>query len=232
MEWMHQSQRRAGFVDRREAGGVLAERLKQFANRKDIAVLALPRGGVPVGYEVARALRAPLDVFVVRKLGLPGQAELAMGAIASGDVRVLNEDVLESYPVSQAAIEAVARAERLELERRERAYRDGRPLVPIDGRIVILVDDGLATGSTMRAAVLAVRRLRPARIVVAVPVGAWQTCEALRDVADEVVCAFTPEPFRAVGLWYADFSQTTDEEVRQLLLRANADLPPGIPRSA
>jgi predicted phosphoribosyltransferase len=232
MEWMHPSQRRAGFVDRREAGAVLAERLTQFANRKDIAVLALPRGGVPVGYEVARALRAPLDVFVVRKLGLPGQAELAMGAIASGDVRVLNEDVLESYPVSQAAIEAVTRAERLELERRERAYRDGRPLVPIDGRIVILVDDGLATGSTMRAAVLAVRRLRPARIVVAVPVGAWQTCEALRDVADEVVCAFTPEPFRAVGLWYADFSQTTDEEVRQLLSRANAEATPGIPRSA
>jgi predicted phosphoribosyltransferase len=163
-----------------------------------------------------------LDVFVVRKLGLPGHPELAMGAIASGGVRVMNEDVLESYRVSQAAIEAVTRAERVELERRERAYRDGRPLVAIEGRTVLLVDDGLATGSTMRAAVLAVRRLHPARVVVAVPVGAWQTCEALRDVADDVICVSTPEPFSAVGLWYVDFSQTTDEEVRQLLSRANA----------
>lgn len=195
-------------------------------------MLALPRGGVPIGYEVARALGARLDVFVVRKLGLPGHPELAMGAIASGDVRVMNEEVLEMYPVGHAAIEAVARGERLELERRERAYRQGRPLVPVDGRTVILVDDGLATGSTMRAAVLAVRRLDPARIVVAIPVGARQTCEALREVADEVVCAFSPEPFRAVGLWYADFSQTTDEEVRQLLSRANADTTPGITRSA
>jgi putative phosphoribosyl transferase len=222
MEWLAQSRRHGGYADRREAGAALADRLKHLAHRDDVVVLALPRGGVPVGHEVARMLSAPLDVFVVRKLGLPDHPELAMGAIASGDVQVMNEDVLESYPVSQAAIEAVTRAERLELERREREYRDGRPLVPIDGRTVILVDDGLATGSTMRAAVVAVRRLKPARVVVAVPVGAWQTCQALREVADEVVCAFTPEPFRAVGLWYADFSQTTDAEVRQLLSRANA----------
>jgi predicted phosphoribosyltransferase len=155
-----------------------------------------------------------------------------MGAIASGDVRVLNEEVLESYPLPRAAIEAVTRTERLELERRERAYRDGRPLVPIEGRVVILVDDGLATGSTMRAAVLAIRGLYPARIVVAVPVGAWQTCQDLREVADEVVCPFTPEPFRAVGLWYADFSQTTDEEVRQLLSLNAADSTAPVERSA
>jgi predicted phosphoribosyltransferase len=232
MEWLGQSRRRVGFGDRREAGVVLAARLNQFAHRDDVVVLALPRGGVPVGYEIARALGAELDVFVVRKLGLPGHPELAMGAIASGDVRVLNEDVLESYPVSRAAIESVTRTERVELERRERTYRDGRPLVPIEGRVVILVDDGLATGSTMRAAVLAVRRLHPARVIVAVPVGAVQTCQALREVADEVVCAFTPEPFRAVGLWYADFSQTTDEEVQQLLARANAGATTRVTRSA
>jgi putative phosphoribosyl transferase len=155
-----------------------------------------------------------------------------MGAIASGGVRVLNEDVLESIAVSPNAIDAVTRTEQSELERRERAYRDGRPLVPIEGRVVILVDDGLATGSSMRAAVLAVRRLQPARVVVAVPVGAWQTCQELRAVADEVVCAFTPEPFRAVGLWYADFSQTTDEEVQQLLARANAGATTPVTRSA
>jgi putative phosphoribosyl transferase len=221
MEWFDRSQR-IGFADRRAAGAVLAYRLKQFAGRGDVVVLALPRGGVPVGYEVARVLSAPVDVFVVRKLGLPGHPELAMGAIASGDVRVLNEDVLDSYPVSRAAIGAVTRTERLELERRERAYRDGRPLVPVQGRIAILVDDGLATGSTMWAAVVAVRRLQPARVVVAVPVGARETCEALRKVADDVVCVLTPEPFQAVGLWYVDFSQTTDDEVRQLLARANA----------
>ncbi|HET7697989.1 MAG TPA: phosphoribosyltransferase [Vicinamibacterales bacterium] len=224
--------RRAGFADRRQAGAALAELLKQFAGRKDVDVLALPRGGVPVGYEVARALGARLDVFVVRKLGMPGHSELAMGAIASGDVRVMNQDVLQAYPVSASAIEAVTRAERLELDRRERAYRDGRPLVPIAGRIVILVDDGLATGSTMHAAVLAVRRLQPARVVVAVPVGARQTCDALRGIADEVVCASTPEPFRAVGLWYGDFAQTTDEEVRQLLARASAGSPAPAGRSA
>jgi predicted phosphoribosyltransferase len=232
MEWTSPAHRRVGFADRREAGAVLAERLNHFANRRDVVVLALPRGGVPVGYEVARALGAELDVFVVRKLGLPGHPELAMGAIASGDVRVLNDDVLRSFPVSEAALEAVAGAERLELERRERAYRDGRAPVTIEGRTVIVVDDGLATGSTMRAAVLALRRLNPARIAVAVPVGARQTCQALREIADEVVCAFTPEPFRAVGLWYGDFSQTTDDEVRQLLSRAAAGAAPGITRGA
>jgi predicted phosphoribosyltransferase len=173
-----------------------------------------------VGYEVARALGAPLDVFVVRKLGLPGQPELAMGAIASGGVRVLNEDLLRSVAVPQVAIDAVTSNELSELERREYIYREGRAPVPIEGRLVILVDDGLATGSTMRAAVLAIRRLHPARVVVAVPVGARQTCQRLREVADEVICALTPEPFTAVGLWYVDFTQTTDEEVRRLLAPA------------
>jgi putative phosphoribosyl transferase len=217
MDVVDQSQRRRRFANRHEAGEVLADALWQFAGRDDVVILALPRGGVPVGYEVARGLGARLDVFVVRKLGLPGHPELAMGAIASGDVRVLNDDVLSWYPTSSAAIDAITRTERLELQRRERAYRDGGSLLPIEGRVVILVDDGLATGSTMRAAVLAVRRLRPDRVVVAVPVGARQTCQALREVADHVVCTFTPEPFTAVGLWYADFSQTTDDEVRELL---------------
>lgn len=205
------------FADRRHAGAVLASQLQHFADRPDLVVLALPRGGVPVAFEVARALGAPMDVFVVRKLGMPGHPELAMGAIASGGVRVMNEDVFGWYRPSAAAIEAVIRTEHAELERRERAYRDGRPPVPIEGRTVILVDDGLATGSTMRAAVLAIRRLGPARVVVAVPVGARETCEALRAMADEVVCALMPEPFSAVGRWYIDFSQTTDDEVRQLL---------------
>lgn len=180
-------------------------------------MLALPRGGVPVAYEVARALGAPMDVFVVRKLGMPGHPELAMGAIASGGVRVMNEAVFNWYRPSAAAIEAVTRTELAELERRERAYRDGRPPLPIEGRTVILIDDGLATGSTMRAAVLAIRRLRPSHVVVAVPVGARETSDSLRAIADEVVCALMPEPFSAVGLWYTDFSQTTDDEVRQLL---------------
>jgi predicted phosphoribosyltransferase len=213
------------FADRRHAGIALASQLQQFANRDDVVVLALPRGGVPVAYEVARRLAAPMDVFVVRKLGLPGHPELAMGAIASGGVQVMNEDVVAWYRPSTAAIEAVVRAERMELERRERAYRDGRPPVPIEGRIVLLVDDGLATGSTMRAAVLAIRRLRPARVIVAVPVGARETCESLGSIADEVVCALIPEPFSAVGLWYVDFSQTSDDEVRQLLAALSGDVP-------
>lgn len=212
------------FADRRHAGIALARQLEQFAGRNDVVVLALPRGGVPVACEVASRLGAPMDVFVVRKLGLPGYPELAMGAIASGGVQVMNEDVVTSYRPSRAAIEAVARAERMELERRERAYRDGRLPVPIEGRIVLLVDDGLATGSTMRAAVLAIRRHRPARVVVAVPVGARETCESLGDIADEVVCVQTPEPFSAVGLGYIDFSQTSDDEVRQLLAAHSADV--------
>lgn len=209
------------YADRHEAGVALADRLLDFAGR-DVVVLGLPRGGIPVAYEVARVLHAPLDVFVVRKLGLPGHPELAMGAIASGGVRVLNEDLVRQLRVPTDAIEAVARAEQTELERRERAYRGARTAIPIAGRVAILVDDGLATGSTMRAAVLAVRRLIPAELIVAVPVGARDTCRALSDVADDVVCALMPEPFTAVGLWYENFDQTTDQEVRDLLAAATA----------
>jgi predicted phosphoribosyltransferase len=205
------------FADRREAGRVLATHLATYANRSDVVVLALPRGGVPVGYEVASALGAPLDVFLVRKLGTPGHRELAMGAIASGGVRVLNEDVLKWYGISDAAIENVAREEAAELVRRERAYREGRPAPDLGNRVVILVDDGLATGSTMRAAAQAVRTHQPSRVVVAVPVGARETCGDLAVVADEVVCARMPVPFSSVGQWYLDFDQTTDEEVRHLL---------------
>jgi putative phosphoribosyl transferase len=212
------------FADRHHAGKSLAERLKEFTGRIDVVVLALPRGGVPVAYEVASALRAPLDVFVVRKLGVPGHEELAMGAIASGDVRVLNQDVLDWYRLSEADVDAVSRHEKGELERREQLYRGSRPLTPIEGRTVILIDDGLATGSTMRAAVEAVRRLNPTRIVVAVPVGAQDTCDQLGHIADEAICLMTPASFSAVGQWYLDFSQTTDDEVRQLLASA-ADRP-------
>ncbi len=208
------------FQDRRDAGRQLAAELLQYADRPDVLVLALPRGGVPVAYEVARLLHAPLDVFLVRKLGLPGHEELAMGAIASGGVRVLNEDVVRTLHVPEADIDASAARELRELERRERVYRDDRPFPDLSGRTVILVDDGLATGSTMRAAVAALRRQGPAWIVVAVPVGAAETCSTFQGEADEVVCARTPEPFYAVGLWYGDFSQTTDEEVRYLLERA------------
>ena len=220
------------FADRREAGAVLAGLLETFRGRADVVVLGLPRGGVPVAFEIARALRAPLDVFVVRKLGVPGHVELAMGAIASGDIRVLNQDVVAWYSLSQTAIEEVTRREQIELERREREYRSGRPLVDLTGRTVILADDGLATGSTMKAAVQAVRAKDPARIVVAVPVGASDTCRALATDADEVVCARMPEPFAAVGLWYRDFAQTTDEEVRELLEQSRAADSPGRNRSA
>jgi putative phosphoribosyl transferase len=191
--------------------------LRKYAGRDDVVVLALPRGGVPVALEIAEELGAPLDIFVVRKLGMPGHPEYAMGAIASGGVRVISDDVVRWYGISPAAIEAVAREELAELERREREYRRGRPLTDLSGRNVILVDDGLATGSTMRAAVQAVRALGPARVVVAVPVGAPQTCEEFNDITDETLCARTPEPFSAVGLWYRDFSQTSDAEVRALL---------------
>jgi putative phosphoribosyl transferase len=208
---------RRAFADRREAGRELAARLSEFSDRNDVVVLALPRGGVPVAYEVAGALPAALDVFLVRKLGVPGHEELAMGAIASGGVRVLNDNVVGWYGVPPAVIDEVARIEQAELERRERIYREGRPPIDLRDRVVLLIDDGLATGSTMKAAVQAASKHSPARIVVAVPVGASETCRELRDVASAVICARTPEPFSAVGLWYRNFSQTTDDEVRALL---------------
>jgi predicted phosphoribosyltransferase len=214
------------FHDRAEAGRILADRLAHLAGRDDTIVLALPRGGVPVAREIADALGAPLDVFVVRKLGVPGHEELAMGAIATGDVRVLNEDVVRMLRVPAATLDAVAAEEARELHRREHEYRGGRPPVDVRGRVAILVDDGLATGATMRAAIAALRLLGPARIVVAVPVAARSTCEEFRALVDEIVCAMTPENFQAVGLWYADFSQTTDDEVRALLA-APGSAPPG-----
>jgi predicted phosphoribosyltransferase len=211
---------RLPFRDRAEAGRVLTGELSAYANRSDVLVLALPRGGVPVAFEVARSLRAPLDVFLVRKLGLPGQEELAMGAIAAGGVRVLNEEVVQELRIPERVIDVVAAREAQELERRRRAYRDDLPLPDVRGRTVILVDDGLATGASMRTAIAALRQQQPARIVVAVPVAAPSVCEEFRKLADEVVCAATPEPFYAVGLWYQDFSPTTDEQVRDLLARS------------
>jgi len=205
------------YADRRDAGAELASHLRQYAGRDDVVVLALPRGGVPVAFEVARALDAPLDIFVVRKLGLPGYRELAIGAIASGGVRVLNEDVVRQFDVPAGVIDAIARDEQAELERREREYRANRGPLDVAGKVVILVDDGVATGATMRAAVRAVRLLAPARVVVAVPVGSPSTCEDFVDVTDETVCARMPASFSAVGEWYRDFSQTTDAEVRALL---------------
>ena len=208
------------FRDRDEAGELLGRDLaRRLPHRDDAIVLALPRGGVPVAYGVAKALGAPLDVFIVRKLGVPGHEELAMGAIASGGVRVLNRDVLDYMPVSQKLIDAVAEREQRELERREREYRGDRPPIDVKDKGVVVVDDGLATGSTMRAAVEALRRMEPKRIIIAVPVAAESTCSELRaeGVADDVVCLRTPEPFEAVGLWYSDFTQTTDEQVHQLL---------------
>lgn len=212
------------FPDRTEAGRLLAARLEKYAGKPDVIVLALPRGGVPVAYEVARALHAPMDVFVVRKLGIPGQEELAMGAVATGGVRVLNDQVVRGLGIPDYVIDAVVDWETEELKRRERVYRGDRPPPGVRGRTVILVDDGLATGSTMLAAVRALRQQGPARIVVAVPVASPDTCELLKAHVDEVVCAATPEPFYAVGLWYRDFSQTTDEEVRELLQRAAVEL--------
>jgi predicted phosphoribosyltransferase len=211
------------FRDRFDAGRRLAARLQKHANRPDVIVLALPRGGVPVGYEVARALGAPLDVFLVRKLGFPGQEEFAMGAIASGGVRILNTNLLRRFHVPDHTVEAIAARELAELERREQAYRGSTAPLSVRGHTVILVDDGLATGSTMRAAAAALRRMHPARIVVAVPVGAGDSCEEFGALVDEVVCAETPEPFQAVGQWYEDFAQTTDDEVRELLQRARAE---------
>ena len=208
------------FRDRTDAGRQLAARLTRYADRTDVLVLALPRGGVPVAYEVAKALKAPLDVFLVRKLGVPGHEELAMGAIASGGVRVLNEDLVDYLRIPDGVIDAVAAVEQRELERREHAYRDDHPPPDVKDRIVILVDDGLATGSTMRAAAAALRLQKPRRIVVAVPVSSAETCEELRSEVDEIVCAVTPEHFQGVSLWYENFSQTSDEEVRELLERA------------
>jgi putative phosphoribosyl transferase len=212
------------FRDRTDAGRVLAGRLAAYANRPGVIVLALPRGGVPVGYEIARSLHVPLDVFLVRKLGVPGHEELAMGAIASGDIRVLNETVIRGLGIPDRVIDQVANEELRELERREQEYRGGRPAPRVRDQTVILVDDGLATGSTMQAAVEAVRQQSPARIIIAVPVGAPEACAELRQEADEVVCVRTPDPFFAVGMWYQSFAQTTDEEVRDLLAcAANGD---------
>ena len=210
------------FHDRRDAGRQLAALLDSYAGRADVIVLALPRGGIPVGYEVAQALGAPLDVFVVRKLGVPGYEELALGALASGGARVINDDVVRMYRISRDLLDDVTRMERAELERREHQYRGDRPFPELAGKTIILVDDGLATGATMRAAVAAVREKAPARVVVAVPVSAAETCAAFRGIADEIVCALTPEAFHAVGLWYENFAQTTDDEVRELLARARA----------
>src|SRR4030088_2716508 len=209
------------FRDRREAGRLLAEKLAPSKARLDVLVLALPRGGVPVAYEVARGLGAPLDVFVVRKLGVPGYEELAMGAIATGGVRVLNDQLVERLGIGEQAIAADAARERAGGERRERLYRGDRPPPDVRGRTVILVDDGLATGATMHAAIDALRLQNPARIVVAVPTASPETCEEMREKADDVICGITPEPFDAVGRWYRDFSQTTDEEVGVLLARRN-----------
>ena len=212
------------FHDRLDAGRQLASRLEIYADRSDVVVLALPRGGVPVAYEVAGRLAAPLDIFLVRKLGVPGQEELAMGAISEGNVEVLNMDVIRELGIPDALVRQTAVRERFELDRRAQSFREGRALVPVAGRLVILVDDGLATGSTMEAAVLGLRRLNPSRIVVAAPVGAGDTCERLRTIADEVVCVQSPERFQAVGLWYEDFTQTSDEEVRDLLASAQLRL--------
>jgi len=208
------------FRDRADAGRAVAARLRTYANRPDVLVLALPRGGVPVGYEIARELGVPMDVFVVRKLGVPGHEELAMGAIASGGVRVVNEDVTRAMGISAETIDRAAEREVQEVRRREQLYRGDRPAPSLEGRTVILVDDGLATGSTMRAAAAAVKRQNPARIVIAVPVAAESTCNELRREADEVICVETPAYFSAVGQWYWDFSQTSDAEVRDLLERA------------
>lgn len=208
------------FKDRTEAGQVLARSLAAYANLPDVVVLALPRGGVPVAFEVAKALNAPLDVFLVRKLGVPGQSELAMGAIASGGVRVINQDIVRSLSLSDAVIDKVAVNEQQELKRREGLYRDDRPVPVLRGRTVIIVDDGLATGATMRAAKEAIGQQQPARIVVAVPISSPETCKDLSAEVDEIICVKTPQPFNSVGLWYEDFPQTTDAEVRDLLKQA------------
>lgn len=214
------------FPDRRAAGRALARKLGAYADRTDVIILALPRGGVPVGYVLAMALRAPLDVFLVRKLGVPGREELGFGALASGGVRTLNDEVIRSLDIDEATIERVAAQEAHELERRDRAYRGDREPPQLAGRVVILVDDGLATGSSMRVAIEAIREQQPDRIVVAVPVAPPQTCRELRDQVDEIVCLTTPEPFNAIGLWYHDFTPTSDDEVRELLASAQRQAAP------
>ncbi len=214
------------FHNRMEAGQLLARQLLPYANRPDVLVLGLPRGGVPVAFEVARALRAPLDTLVVRKLGVPGQEELAMGAIASGGSRVLNPEVVQELGIPQEIIEAITAREQQELDRRERRFRGNRPELDVRGRTVILVDDGLATGATMRAAIAALRQQQPARIIMAVPAAPPPVCRELGAAADEAICLLTPEPFLGVGRWYDDFSPTTDEEVRSLLDRAASSVGP------
>jgi predicted phosphoribosyltransferase len=208
------------FHDRADAGRVLATKLTAYAHHLQVQVLALPRGGVPVAFEVAQALCVPLDVFLVRKLGVPGYEELALGAVATGGVRVLNDEVIQALAISPEVIETVTAAEQQELARRERVYRGERPPLEVRGRILILVDDGLATGATMRAAVAALRHHQPAHLIIAVPMAAAETCEVLRAEVDEIICAVTPQSFYAVGQGYDDFSQTTDAEVRDLLQRA------------
>jgi len=212
------------FTDRRNAGRVLARKLSAYAGHTDVIVLALPRGGVPVGYEVALALHTPLDIFIVRKLGLPGREELAIGAIASGGIRVLNNDIIRVLNVPEEVINIVARNELQELQRRERDYRGESPAPDVRDRKVILIDDGLATGASMRAAVTGVRAQHPARIIIAIPVAAPETCDAFQFEVDEMVCGMTPEPFYGLSRWYEDFSQTTDEEVRMFLEEANHQL--------
>lgn len=211
------------FRDRTDAGKHLATKLLSYKDRPDALVLALPRGGVPVAFEVAQALHLPLDIFLVRKLGVPGHQELAMGAISTGGVRVLNEDIVDYLDIPEQIIDAIADEELKELKRRELAYRGNRPEPDVKGKTVILIDDGLATGSTIRAAAQALRQQQPARIIVAVPVSAPDTCDEYRIGVDEIICAVTPEPFLGVGRWYLDFSQTTDEEVRDLLERARGE---------
>ena len=212
------------YRDRKDAGEELAPRLSEYARRDDILVLALPRGGVPVAYEVARVLNAPLDIFLVRKLGVPGHEELAMGAISTGGVRVINADVVDYLRIPARVVDTVVDTELRELERRERLYRGARTEPDVSGKTVILVDDGLATGSTMRAAVEGLAQQNPARVVVAVPVSAPETCDEYRMGVDEIICAQTPEPFMGVGMWYQDFSQTTDAEVRDLLAKAEREI--------
>lgn len=208
------------FENREEAGRKLADKLLEYENRNDVIILALPRGGVPVAYEVAKKLEVPMDVFLVRKLGVPGQEELAMGAIASGGIEVLNRDIVQSLGISRSTIDKVAEKEHSELERREKYYRGDRPKPEIKGKHVILIDDGLATGASMKSAVRAVRSWNPVEVIVAVPTSAPDTCELFEHEADKIICLSTPEPFYGVGAWYEDFSQTTDEEVSDLLERA------------